>query len=146
MKIILLENIKALGKKGDVKEVAEGYARNFLLPKNLAEFATEESIKKVELKKEKDQASEEAKLKELKDLAEKLKKQSVVISTKEKDGKLFGSITAKKIAKELEKEGLKVSENSIILKEAIKKTGDFEIQIKLAENLETKIKLEIKGN
>lgn len=146
MKIILLQNIKSLGEKGDIKEVSNGYARNFLLPKKIAMVATEESIKSIKLQKEKEEEVKTTKLEELKTLANKLKNRKIIISAKEKSGKLFGSITAKTISEELGKEGLKISEDSIIIKEAIKKVGKYEFQIRLAKNIQAKIKLEVRGS
>ncbi|HRY82163.1 MAG TPA: 50S ribosomal protein L9 [Candidatus Moranbacteria bacterium] len=145
MKIILLQDIKNLGKKGDVKEVAEGYAQNFLMPKKLAEIATEGAIKKAEIQKEKEKSAKMAEMEELKNLANKLKNKKISISAKEKGGKLFGSITAKNIEAELKKEGLNILPSSIIIKEAIKKVGEYEIEIKLSEEIKEKIRVEIKG-
>ncbi|MDQ1284040.1 MAG: large subunit ribosomal protein [Patescibacteria group bacterium] len=145
MKIILLQDIKSLGKQNDIKDVSEGYARNFLLPKKLAAIATEEAVKIAETKKEEEKAAGKAKLEKLRELAEKLKNKRIVLKKREKKGKLFGSITAKDIASELEKENLAVPEKSIIIKEAIKKTGEYEIRITLAPEVEAKIKLEVTG-
>ncbi len=146
MKIILLQNVKNLGKIGDIKDVSEGYARNFLIPKKLAEIATKEAIKKIEAQKEKEMNQKIAEFKKLKEIADKLKTKKITILVKEKEGKLFGSITAKNIAEELKKENLNISEKNIIIEEAIKKVGNFEIEIKLSNEIRTKIKLEVKGN
>ncbi|KKP79070.1 MAG: 50S ribosomal protein L9 [Candidatus Moranbacteria bacterium RIFOXYA12_FULL_35_19] len=145
MRIILLQDIKSLGKKGDIKDVAEGYARNFLFPKKIAQIATESAIKQMEIQKEREKSLELAKNIELKSLAEKIKGKKIVITAKEKKGKLFGSITAKNIKEELEKEGLNISTDSVIIKETIKKIGEYEIEIKLTEKIKEKIKIEIKG-
>lgn len=146
MKIILLQDVKNLGNKGDVKDVAEGYAQNFLLPKKMAEIATETIIKLVQNQKAKDKKIEIEKIVELRALANKLKNKKITILAKEKDGKLFGSVTAKNIQEALQEEGLNISLDSIIIKEAIKKIGSFEIEIGLAEEVETKIIIEVKGN
>ncbi len=145
MKIILLQDVKSLGKKGDVKEVAQGYAQNFLLPKKIAGIATENTIRIFQLQKEKEQKNKIAETERLKDLASALKNKKIIIEAKEKKGKLFGSITVKNIEEALKKEGLNILANSIIIKQAIKKVGEYEIEIKLSEEIREKIKLEVKG-
>lgn len=145
MKIILLQDVKSLGKKGDVKEVADGYAQNFLLPKKIAEIATENVVRIFQSQREKEQKNKIAEKEQMKKIIDTLKSKKISISAKEKGGKLFGSVTAKNIAEVLEKEGLNISESSIIIKKAIKKTGEYEIEIKLMEGIETKITLEVKG-
>ncbi|OGI29502.1 MAG: 50S ribosomal protein L9 [Candidatus Moranbacteria bacterium RIFOXYA12_FULL_44_15] len=145
MKIILLQNINSLGKAGDVKDVSEGYARNFLLPKKLAAVATEEAIRETEAKKSAEKAIENTQLEKLRQLAKKLKDHKIILKSRAKGKKLFGSITVKNIIAEMEKADLAVSEKSIIIKEAIKKTGEYEIKIVLAPGIETKIKLEVTG-
>lgn len=145
MKIILLEDLKTLGKKGDVKDVAEGYARNFLFPKKIAKLATEENIEENEQRKIQEKSGEEAKKGELKALAEKIKNKKIIIKSKEKNGKLFGSISAKDIAEALKKEGLSVLDKDIIINEVIKKTGEYEITVVLSPEIKTVIKLEVAG-
>ncbi|MFZ2976044.1 MAG: 50S ribosomal protein L9 [Candidatus Moraniibacteriota bacterium] len=145
MKIILLQDVKNLGKKGEVKEVAQGYAENFLFPKKLAGVATENTIKIFQLQKEKEQKNKLAETERLRSLASTLKNKKIIIEAKEKKGKLFGSITAKNIEEALKKEGLNILGNSIIIKQAIKKVGEYEIEIKLSEEIREKIKLEVKG-
>ena len=145
MKIILLQDVKSLGKKGDVKEVAEGYAQNFLLPKKIAGVATESVIRIFQSQKEKEQKNKLAEKEQLRKIADTLKNKKITIEAKEKNGKLFGSVTVKSIAEALEKEGLNISENSIIIKQAIKKIGEHEVQIKLMEGTEVKIILEVKS-
>ncbi|MDO9231825.1 MAG: 50S ribosomal protein L9 [bacterium] len=145
MKIILLQDVKSLGKKGDVKEVAEGYAQNFLLPKKLAGVATESAVKFFQSQKEKEQKNKLAETERLRNLASVLKGKKITIEAKEKKGKLFGSITVKNIEEALKKEGLNILANSIIIKQAIKKVGEYEIEIKLSEEIREKIKLEVRG-
>jgi large subunit ribosomal protein L9 len=145
MKIILLEDIKPVGKKGDVKEVAEGYARNFLFPKGLAEIATEEAMENVKLRKMKEKEMEEENLGKVKALAEKLKNKKIIIKSKEKNGKLFGSVSAKDIAEELKKENLEISPNSIIMETGLKKVGNYKIKIKFDFGITAEIILEVMG-
>ncbi len=145
MKIILLQDLKNIGKKGDVKEVTDGYARNFLLPQKIAQRATEEAIKKNEIQK-KEAVKKQAIDKQVsEELLKKLQKKEFVIATRQKKGKLFGSITAKKIAEVFKKEDLAISADCIIIKKNIKKIGEHEIEIKLKAGVEGKVKIEVKG-
>lgn len=141
MKVILSQNVKNIGKIGDVKEVSDGYARNFLLPKKLAEAATETGIKNVENLKNKMAEAEQADLEKNQQLAESLQDREILIQVKEKDGKLFGSVNAKMIAKELKKEVLDIDEKSVILAEPIKKVGEYDVKIELGHGIETFVKV-----
>ncbi len=145
MKIILLQDAKNLGRKGDIKDVAEGYARNFLFPKKLAEPATVEAIKNIEAQKSQEKAEKKARTEVLKALADKLKNKKFTLKAKEKQGKLFGSIAAKDIVEILKIENLSVSEKNIIMNEAIKKTGEYNIEISLSPEIRTNIRLEVAG-
>lgn len=145
MKIILLQDVKSLGKKGEVKDVAEGYARNFLFPKGLAGVATSDAIKNVETKQQKEKIQKEEEKKKNAVLLSEIKNKKIIIQAPEKKGKLFGSVTAKDISKEFKKQNLNVLPTSIIIKETIKKIGEHEIGIKLAQGFEAKIVIEIKG-
>jgi large subunit ribosomal protein L9 len=145
MKVVLLQDINSLGKKNDIKEVAEGYARNFLLPKKIAAVATEELIKKISEAKEKEEAKQKSELEMLKSLALKLNNKKITIKRKTKKDKLFGSVSVKNVQEELEKESLAVPEKSIIINEAIKKIGLYSIKINLAEKINAVIQLEVLG-
>ena len=145
MKIILLQNIGNLGKSGDIKEVADGFARNFLFPQKLAEPATNEALQKVAKMNEKIKEKEARLVDDLKAKSQELKGKKFVIKVKEKKGKLFGSVTAKDIVKELKKQGIKIDEASIGLGEPIKKIGEREIQISFGHGVNAKIILIIEG-
>ncbi len=140
MKIVLLSDIKNIGKRGDVKEVADGFARNFLFPKKLAEIATESAVKKAEMEKQKRNENAKKDLEATQDLATQLEGKEIVILAKAKDGKLFGSITAKNIVKELEKEKFDIKENSIALK-PVKELGEYDFTIELNHGIEASLKL-----
>ncbi|HHY71082.1 MAG TPA: 50S ribosomal protein L9 [Thermoanaerobacterales bacterium] len=145
MKIILLEDVKKLGKKGDLVSVADGYARNYLLPRNLAEEATAGGIK--QLKQEK-AALENKKKKEkelAQEIAEKLSKAKVTLKVKSGDqGKLFGSVTSKDISEALKKQyKVEVDRRKIELSEPIKTLGSYEVDIKLVPEVEAKLTLKI---
>jgi large subunit ribosomal protein L9 len=145
MKIILLQDIKSLGKKGDIKNVSDGYARNFLFPKKLAQLATDLSIKNIITQKEKEKTEEAKNANKMRQLAGALKEKEIVLKSKEKNGKLFGSISARDIAKNLKKEGFNVAEEKIILPDPVKKTGEYEIEIKLTADISSRIKLKVRG-
>ncbi len=142
MKIILLQDIKNLGDAGDVKEVTDGYARNFLLPKKLAEMATKEAIKKATKKKQKTKELQNEKTEELKTLAKKLEGKKIVIKAKEKDGKLFGSVGKKEIAENL---GNEINEDMIELEENIKEIGKKEIIINFGSSIKIKVIVNVAG-
>lgn len=141
MRIILIENINNLGKKGDTREVSDGYARNFLLPRKLAEVATPDAINKSKIQAEKSIEKEKEGLEKIKKLAQELEGKEIIIKAKAKKGKLFGSIGKKEISKELKKKGLDVSENNILLENPIKEIGDMEISVGLSKGIEAKIRL-----
>ncbi len=141
MKIILLNDINSLGKKGDIKEVADGYARNFLLPQKLAEVATELAVKKIETIKKKITEGNKKDLEKNEKLASELDGREVLIKAKEKNGKIFGSIGAKEIAKELKKQKLEVGEKAIMLNEPIKDIGEKEVLVQLDHGIEANIKV-----
>lgn len=143
MKIILREDVKNLGSRGDIKEVAEGYARNFLLPRKLADIATQTSIKNAETKKEKEKEESKRLREETIKLIGRVQGKKITIRSKEKGGKLFGSISAKDILKELAKENLVVDERSVKIENPIRKIGNYAIRIVLGHNLEAKIGLAV---
>jgi large subunit ribosomal protein L9 len=145
MKVILLQDVKNLGKKGDNKEVASGFARNFLFPKKLAELATDGAMQKSQLEKAKEAQAQEEALKKIQELADSLAGSEIAIKAKAKKGKLFGAINKKKIIKELEKREIQVAEEAIKLKEAIKEIGDYEIKVELGHGIETTLNLKIEG-
>lgn len=145
MKVILLKDVKNLGKKGESKEVANGFARNFLFPQKMAESATNAAVQKSQLEMSKEAQVQEEALKKIQELAENLAGSEIIIQAKAKKGKLFGAVSKKKILKELEKKGVMVAENAITLKEAIKEVGEYEIKVELGHGIETTFNLKIEG-
>lgn len=146
MKIILLQSIKGLGNIGDIKDVADGYARNFLFPKKLAAIATPEAVKITNAEKEERVEENKKELEKIQKLAEEIKDKKIVIQAKEKKGKLFGSVGVKEIAQELEKLGFSIDEKRIILGKPIKEIGEINITIELGNNIKTQIKVIIEGD
>ncbi len=144
MRVILLQDIKGLGKKFDIKKVTDGYARNFLLPKNLARLATPQAIAQLEKQREiRIQKGKEG-LKKAEQIASKLKDLVLEIKAKTtKEGKLFGSISAQDIADVLKKKGFEISLDKIEIKDPIKKIGKHSVLINLTPEIKEKISVDV---
>ncbi|MBI3805250.1 MAG: 50S ribosomal protein L9 [Nitrospirae bacterium] len=144
MKIILKEDVEKLGRMGDLVNVADGYARNFLLPRNLGAVATTRNISTVEhqkrvisdrVKKEKTAAEEEAK---------KIGALSVSIPAQVgEEGKLFGSVTSKDIADAVAAQGVEIDKRKIVLDKPIKEVGTFTVLVKVHHDVTAEIKVEV---
>ena len=133
MKVILQQDVKGQGKKGQMVEVSEGYARNFLLPRKMAIPATADAINTMNLK-EKARKAEEARMKaEAEDIAEKLKECQVKLTAKAgSNGKLFGAVTTKEISEGLQKQfGIDIPKQKLVLEEPIKSFGNYEVKARL---------------
>lgn len=147
MKVILLEDVKGTGKKDEMVDVKEGFAENFLIPNKKAVLANKENIEKLKIKKE----NLEAKRKEIKEnsknIANILKDKVVEIKVKAgEDGKLFGTVTNKDIEEKLlEDFNIKIDRKRIKIQEKIKLKGEYKVDIKLEEGIETTIKVLVKG-
>jgi len=142
MRIILLQDVENLGKKYDVKEVASGYARNFLIPKGLAKIATKESLKWLENQKEIEVKKAEEELKKVQEIATNIDGQEIIISVKVgEEGQLFESITSQKIYEKLKELGFEIKKSQIDLTEPIKELGEYPVKIKFEHNLEAEIKI-----
>jgi large subunit ribosomal protein L9 len=141
MKIILLQDVKNLGRKDEIKEVSEGYARNFLFPKKLAQKATEEIIKKAEAQQKQREEKEKEELDKKRKLADSLRGKKITLQAKVKGDKLFGSINRKTISEELAKIGFVIWEQCIVLPKPIKEIGEHKIKIDLGDSIETQIDL-----
>jgi len=142
MRVILLQDIEKLGKKYDVKEVADGYARNFLIPKGLAKIATKENLKWLETQKEIEVKKAEEELKKVQKTASTIDGQEIIIPVKVgEEGQLFESITSQKIAEKLKELGFDIKKTQIDLIEPIKELGEFPVKIKFEHNLEAEIRI-----
>lgn len=133
MKVILMQDVKGQGKKGQLVEVSEGYARNFLLPRKLAAAATADALNTMNMK-EKARKAEEARQKaEAEATAEKLKECPVKVTAKAgTGGRLFGAVTTKEISEELQKQyGVDIPKQKLALEEPIKSFGNYEVKAKL---------------
>ena len=146
MKIVLLENVKKLGKKDEIIEVSDGYARNVLIPKKLGLPATAENLNNVRLKNKNEEKKEE----NLRNIAEKdkatIEKIKFVVSIKAgANGKTFGSITSKEIAEAIKNESnIEVDKKDILLDESIKNVGTYDVKVKLHKDIQATIKVEVK--
>lgn len=146
MKVILKADVKGSGKKGDVIEVSDGYAKNFLLKKNLAQEATAASVNEIMQKKQAQEFHKAEEIKAMQALASELKDKKVTLSIKTgESGKLFGSVTSAQIAQALSETGYEVDKKKILLKDPIKTLGSFPVVIRLMEKVETKITVEVKS-
>ena len=145
MKVILLENIKGVGKKDEVINASDGYARNFLFPKNKAVEANTTNLAKLKAKQNSENHKKEVEKDEAEKLKEKLEKISLRIEVKAgENGKIFGGVTAKEISDELKKQkNIDIDKKKILLKETIKTVGIFNVDVKLYEGVIGKIKVNI---
>lgn len=145
MKVILKADIKGVGKKDQVINASDGYARNFLFPKNLAVEANAENMGKLKAKQDSNAFKKSQEKEEAMHIAEKLSKIILKIKVKSGgNGKIFGGVSTKEIAENLEKQyQIKVDKKKIILDEAIKNLGMFDIEIKLFEGVVGKVKVNV---
>ncbi|MBP3760179.1 MAG: 50S ribosomal protein L9 [Ruminococcus sp.] len=145
MKVIFLQDVKGSGKKGEVKNVADGYARNMLIPKKLAVEANAQNLSDLEGKKASAQHKIDMEKKEAAEYAAKVKGQKVVIKAKAgSNDRLFGSVTAGNIADALDKQfGVKVDKKKISLSSDIKNFGSYNAVIKFYAGISEKIDVEV---
>ena len=142
MKVIFSQDVPKVGQKNEVKEVADGYARNWLFPKGLAKPATEAELARLELIKAQLAQQAEADLKAQEEIVAQIDGQEFEITAKaDANGKLYGSLTPLKIAKFLKAKGFEVAKNNLKMTEPIKITGEHEIVLEMEHGLEAKIKL-----
>jgi len=142
MKIILMQDFESLGFEGDTVDVARGYARNYLIPKGVAIEVTNANLKALELRKEKIMAKRIKDKEDAESAKERISQITVTIKAKAgEEGKLYGSVTSRDIAQELEKEGVEVDRRKIIIDEAIRTLGEFTVPIKLHQEVVATIKV-----
>ncbi len=145
MKVILMQDVKKLGNKGDVVNVNDGYARNFLLPRNLAVEATKEAMNVVKSEKRAQAQKEQEELDEARQLGEELKDKKVVISVKAGEGgRLFGSVTTKDISEAIGSQlKYKIDRKKILLDDPIRTLGSHQVPIKLHVKVATQLVVEV---
>ncbi len=147
MKVILLQDIKNVGRKEQVIEANDGYARNYLFPKKLAIEATKDNMLKLQAKKTSEANKKKAEIESNKEIASKLEKIELEMKVKAgANGKIFGGITSKEISEELKKQyKFDIDKKKIILKETIKNLGRFSAEIKFGDGVNAKLTLNVTG-
>ena len=145
MKVILKENIKTLGKKDQVVNVSDGYARNYLFVKNLAEEANASNLARLQSRKDSAQYKKDVEKDEATKISQQIEKIKLVFRVKAgENGKVFGGVSSKEIAEKLEKDySIKVDKKKIELKETIKTLGITKVQIKLYDGVCANLKVEV---
>lgn len=146
MKVIFLKDVKGKGKKGEVKNVADGYAQNFLIKQGLAVEASQGNISQLNAQKKKEEKLAAEELADAKKLKEKMDKITVEFSTKAGEGgRLFGSITSKQIADELQKiHNIKIDKRKIELPDAIRSLGYTKVPVKLHTEVTATLNVHVK--
>ena len=147
MKVILLQDIKNVGKKDEIINANDGYARNFLFPKKMALEATKDNLLKLQAKKDSIQNKKNIEIAENKKIAEKIKNITLDLKVKAgANGKTFGGITSKEISEELNKQyKISIDKKKIELKETIKTLGRFSVDIKFGDGVNAKLSINIQG-
>jgi large subunit ribosomal protein L9 len=144
MKVILREDVEKLGKAGDVVKVADGFGRNYLIPRQLAVPANVRNLKALEHDRRVIEARAKKTRKTAESLAEKLASVSLTISAKAgEEGKLFGAITSRDIAEAMDKAGVPVDRKTVLLQDPIKQLGDYKVKIKAGSDLHPEISVSV---
>ena len=144
MKIILNEEVENLGKAGDLVTVADGYGRNYLLPRGLAVLATPRNVKQLDHQKKVVSDRQSKIVNELAKVKQAIERVSVTITAQAgEEGKLFGSVTAMDLAQALAREGIQVDRKRIVLAEPIKHVGDTEVEVRLHPEVIAKFKVSV---
>jgi len=144
MKVILREDVEKLGKAGDVVKVADGFGRNYLIPRQLAAPANVRNLKALEHDRRVIEARAKKTRKTAESLVEKLASVSLTISAKAgEEGKLFGAITSRDIAEAMDKAGVPVDRKSVLLQDPIKQLGDYKVKIKAGPDLHPEISVSV---
>ena len=146
MKVILLKDVKGTGKKNEVKEVSDGYARNYLLPKKLAVPADNTNMKELNEKNKSKELKAQKEYEAAVELGDKMKEMNIEIYSKAGEGgRLFGSITAKEIAEQLKKQkGITVDKRKVLLNEPIRVLGSRFVDIKIHQKVTTRLRVDVK--
>lgn len=146
MKVILLEDVKGRGKKGEVVNASDGYARNFLFPKKLAIEANDTNMKAWKRNKAKEEAAAAEKLAEAQAKAKEIKGKTFVLEAKAGEGdRLFGSVTNMDVAAVLEKSGVTVDKRNIEMEDHIKTIGQYKVKIKMHPQVKTEIIVDVQA-
>lgn len=143
MKVLLLADVKAQGKKGEIINVSDGYAKNFLFPKNLAKEATAQVINEVKAKNDSAAYKKETERKQAIELAEKINGAVIKFQTTGgADGRLYGAVTNKDIADKIASQlGITIDKKKIVLSDNIKRTGEYAVKLKLYPEVSAELKI-----
>ena len=143
MKVILLTDVNKVGKKGEIKDVADGYARNYLIARSLAVMASSGSKKVLDQQKKEEAELDEKRREEAKELKKILEDRTLIFKVKAKEGKVSGSVSTKQIEDELKKQGIAIDKRKIKDNEPLNELGTYEIRIELYKDVIGKIKVEL---
>lgn len=145
MKVILKQDVKGTGKKGDILDVSDGFAKNFLFKKGLAEPASSTAVNVLTMQKEAEARRRAEEIAAIRENAKKMDKATVTVPIRcGENGKVFGSVTSKEIAARLAKSGYEVDKKKILLKEPIKQAGEYNVEIRFMEGVSCKITVIVK--
>ena len=146
MKVILLQDVKNVGKANDVVYVSDGYGRNFLLKNKLAKETSAANMNEVKLKKGAEAEHARRALEEAKTTAEKLEGKKITLKMKSGEGgKLYGAVTDKDVADELKNNGFDITKKQVVIKDTIKNVGTFGVRIKLHHKVSAEITVEVEA-
>ncbi|MBO5197240.1 MAG: 50S ribosomal protein L9 [Lachnospiraceae bacterium] len=147
MQVILLEDVKALGKKGEVVKVSDGYARNFILPKKLGLEATPKNLNDLKLQKAAEEKRQKEILEEAQKLAKELEGKKVLLTIKTgENGRTFGSVSTKEIAAALKEQfGFDIDKKKMVLNDPIKNMGTYTIPVKLHAKVTAELTVRVEG-
>ncbi|WP_018750411.1 50S ribosomal protein L9 [Paenibacillus sanguinis] len=144
MKVIFLQDVKGQGKKGEVKNVSEGYAQNFLLPRGLVRPATEGNVKTLEQQNAAEQKRKQQEKEEAAQLGKKLEEMTIELKAKAGEGgRLFGAITSKQVAEALAKHGVKIDKRKIEMSDPIRTLGVTQVPVKLHAEVKSTLKVHV---
>ena len=146
MKVILLQDVKSVGKKGDILDANDGYARNFLLPKKLAVAATADNLNNLKLQKNNQEKIAQEQLEAAQNFAKELETKEVILSIKAGEGgRTFGSVSSKEIAQAFKDQcGMEIDKKKIQMEESIKSFGVYEVKVKLHPKVTGTLKVKVK--
>ena len=144
MKVILKEDVRNIGTMGQIVDVADGYARNFLVPKGLAVDANVKNIRAMEHAKKTIQEKAKKIRGQAQDLSDKIANMTIMIKAKSgEEGKLFGSVTSMDIAEQMKNQGIDIDKKKIVIEEPIKRLGSYSVGIKLHSDVTTQVTLQV---
>jgi len=145
MKVLLIKDVRGLGKAGEIKEAKEGYARNFLIPKGFAKNATPEVLEEYKKAQEEKALQEKKEIEEFNKIKEIIEKETITIVRKlGANGMLYGAVTKEDVKNALEEKNIHIDKKSIDMKN-LKSTGLFELDVKLGHGIHAKLKLNVEG-